>query len=173
MAKIQAEMVNALNAQVARECQAAQNYLAMAVDLDGRSLEYLAAFFYAQSNEEREHAMKIVRYLLEVGERPVVPALDEPQGSFEGIEEITRASLEQEQAVTAAIHELADAAFEARDHTTQRFLDWFVTEQVEEEATFGKLLDIIGMSQNVLQVEHYVRHMMGAEGGDDSEGAEH
>ena len=159
MAKINESMVAALNDQVRREFQAAQNYLAMAVHLDGKSLEYLAAFFYQQVDEERAHAMKLVRYLLEVGHQPTIPALELPPAEFEGIKDIVQASLAQEQAVTAAIHELVDGALSAKDHATYQFLLWFVDEQVEEEASFGKLLDIIDMSANVLQVEHYVRHM--------------
>ena len=161
-------MTAALNVQVRREFQAAQNYLAMATHLEGKSLEYLAAFFYGQADEEREHAMKIVKYLLDVGQQPAIPALEEPQAEFEGVKEIVEASLAQEQAVTRAIHELVDEALGAKDHATYQFLLWYVDEQVEEEATFGKLLDIIEMSQNVLQVEHYVRHMSSAEG--DGEG---
>ncbi len=163
MAMINDSMVTALNEQVRREFQAAQNYLAMGVHLDGKSLEHLAAFFYRQADEEREHAMKLVRYLLDLGHQPTIPAIELPPGEFEGIKDIVQASLTQEQAVTRAIHELVDGALTAKDHATYQFLLWFVDEQVEEEASFGKLLDIIDMSENVLQVEHYVRHM-GAEG---------
>jgi ferritin len=163
MAMINDSMVAALNDQVRLEFQAAQNYLAMAVHLDGKSLEHLAAFFYQQADEEREHAMKLVHYLLDTGQRPTIPALELPPGEFEDIKDIVQASLNQEQAVTAAIHELVDGALNAKDHATYQFLLWFVDEQVEEEASFGKLLDIIDMSQNVLQVEHYVRHMATAE----------
>ncbi|NKB88697.1 MAG: ferritin [Acidobacteria bacterium] len=156
-------MTTALNDQVRREFQAAQNYLAMATHLDGKSLESLAAFFYRQADEEREHAMKLVQYLLDVGRSPSIPAIECPQADFCGAKEIVEASLAQEQSVTQAIHELVDEALTAKDHSTYQFLLWFVDEQVEEEATFGKLLDIIEMSENVLQVEHYVRHMNTAE----------
>lgn len=159
MAKIDDGMVAGLNAQVRREFQAAHNYLAMAAHLDGKSLEYLAAFFYRQADEEREHAMKLVRYLLEVGHAPTIPALEQPTAEFDGVKAIVEASLRQEESVTAAIHDLVDAALQSKDHATYQFLLWFVDEQVEEEASFAKLLDIIDMSQNVLQVEHYVRHM--------------
>ena len=169
MAMINDSMVTSLNEQVRREFQAAQNYLAMATYLDGKSLEYLAAFFYAQGDEERVHAMKLVRYLLDVGHTPTIPAIEGPKADFEGVKEIIEASLTQEQAVTAAIHELVDEALTAKDHATYQFLLWFVDEQVEEEASFGKLLDIVEMSQNVLQVEHYVRHMAT---GEDSAGDE-
>lgn len=163
MAKIAAGMVKALNAQVGRELQASHNYLAMAVYLEGRSLEYLAAFFYRQADEERAHATKLVAYLQEVGQTPVIPALSRPKASYSSVSDVFKTSLKQEQAVTRAIHELVEAAQKTKDYATFQFLQWFVTEQVEEEASFDKLIDVIDMSQNVLQVEHYVRHLMGTE----------
>jgi ferritin len=169
MAMISDSMVAALNDQVRREFQAAQNYLAMATHLDGKSLEHLAGFFYGQAEEERAHAMKIVRYLLDLGQQPTIPGLELPTAEFAGIKEVVAASLAQEQGVTAAIHELVDGALTGKDHATYQFLLWFVDEQVEEEATFGKLLDIIEMSENVLQVESYVRHMVAGSGGGEAE----
>lgn len=160
MATIQPDMVEKLNAQIAREFGACFDYLAMAVHLDDESLEHLARFYYSQSAEEREHAMRIVDYLLEVGQRPVIPSLPEPKARYESPREIVQASLRQEQEVTRAIHELVDAAGDAKDHATFQFLQWFVEEQVEEEATMGKLVDLVEASDNILQVEHYVRHML-------------
>ncbi len=170
MAKVAAAMVKALNAQVARELQASHNYLAMAVYLESRSLEHLAAFFTRQADEERVHAMKLVGYLQEVDQTPVVPSLKRPKARYTSVSDVFKTSLKQEQAVTRAIHELVDSAQRSKDYATFQFLQWFVTEQVEEEASFGKLIDVIEMSQNVLQVEHYVRHMMGgpADSGSDS-----
>ncbi len=164
MAQVTAAMVKALNAQVARELQASHNYLAMAVYLEGRSLQYLAAFFHRQAEEERGHAMKLVAYLQEVGQTPTIPALTRPKARYTSIDDVFKTSLRQEQAVTRAIHELVHTAQGKKDYATFQFLQWFVTEQVEEEASFGKLIDVIEMSQNVLQVEHYVRHMMGTQG---------
>ena len=161
MAKVTAAMVKGLNAQVARELQASHNYLSMALYLEGRSLEYLATFFHRQADEERAHAMKLVGYLQEVGQTPLVPALTRPKARYTSVADVFKTSLRQEQAVTRAIHELVGTAQAKKDFATAQFLQWFVTEQVEEEAMFGKLLDVIEMSQNVLQVEHYVRHMMG------------
>jgi ferritin len=173
MATVTVAMVKALNAQVGRELQASHNYLAMAVYLEGRSLEYLAAFFHRQSDEERAHAMKLVAYLQEVGQTPAIPALTRPKARYTSVADVFKTSLKQEQAVTRAIHELVDTAQGKKDYATFQFLQWFVTEQVEEESSFAKLIDVIEMSKNnVLQVEHYVRHMMGveADSGSDAEG---
>jgi ferritin len=149
-------MVAELNAQLGRELSAANQYLAMAIYLDARSLKELSAFFYAQSEEEREHAMKFLHYLLQADATPVVPAIPEPMAEFESIEQIAQMGLDQEQEVTRCIHELVDLALSEKDHTTNRFLQWFVEEQLEEEATFSELLDVIRQSENLLLVEQYV-----------------
>lgn len=166
MAKINASMVEGLNAQLGRELAASQQYLAIAVYLQGRSLENFAAFYFRQVDEERDHAMRILRYLLEVGARPIVPHLDAPSTDFSSLTEVVKLSLGYEEAVTAAIHELVDAASDDKDYATFQFLQWYVAEQIEEEATFSKLLDIIEMSDNVLQVEAYVSQMSVAKAGE-------
>jgi ferritin len=163
MAKITTEVAELINAQIALEFEAANQYLAMAVHLEGRSLEYAAAFFYTQADEERAHAMKFVRYLLEIGARPVVPSVSQPPADHGSLADVVAASLANEQRVTAAIHSIVDAALEAKDHRTFQFLQWFVEEQIEEEASFEKLIDVIAMAQNELQAEHYMRHMGPAE----------
>ncbi len=164
MARIDADMVEQLNEQIGREFQAAQQYLAMAIYLDGLSLESMARFFYLQAEEERAHGMKIVHYLNEVGQRAHVGALEAPKARFESPLEVAETALSQERAVTDAIHGLVDAANERRDHTTFQFLQWFVDEQVEEEATFDKLVDVIKAARDPIQVENYVRHMLTAAG---------
>lgn len=156
MAKLSSKMVDELNAQMGRELNAANQYLSMAIHLDGRSLKELSAFYYAQADEEREHAMKFLHYLLHASATPVVPALPAPVAEFESLEQIAQMSLEYEQEVTRCIHELVDLALSEKDHTTNRFLQWFVEEQLEEEATFNELLDVIRQSENLLLVEQYV-----------------
>jgi len=156
MAKLSDKMVTELNAQLGRELSAANQYLAMAIYLDARSLKELSSFFYQQSDEERQHAMKFLHYLLNANATPVVPAVPEPVADFESIEQIAEMGLNQEQEVTRCIHELVDLALSEKDHTTNHFLQWFVEEQLEEEATFGELLDVIRQSENLLLVEQYV-----------------
>lgn len=164
MARIQSEMVDKLNEQIGREFKASQQYVAMAIYLDGSSLENLAKFFYLQAEEEREHAMKIVGYLNEVGERARVSAMPEPKAEFDSPLEVAEAALTQERAVTDAIHALVDEATERKDYTTFQFLQWFVDEQVEEEDTFSKLLDVMKAARDHIQVDNYVRHMLAAHG---------
>ena len=155
------KIVDELNAQLGRELAASNQYLAMAIYLDAKSLTALAGFFFGQANEERQHALKFVRYLLEAGATPVVPETPQPKGDFESLEEIAEISLKQEEKVTRCIHNLVDTALAEKDHTTNHFLQWFVQEQLEEEATFQRLLDVTRQSENLLLVEQYV-HQQGA-----------
>lgn len=156
MPTISDEMTRELNAQIGRELAASNQYLAMAIHLDGRSLRELAGFFYAQSQEEREHAMKFVHYMLQADATPEIPELPRPKDDFDSVEEIAEISLEQEREVTRCIHALVDRALEEKDHTTNYFLQWFVEEQLEEEATFSEMLDVIRQTENLLLVEQYV-----------------
>lgn len=156
MPALKDRVVDALNAQLGRELEASNEYLSMAIWFDDRNLEELAAFFYDQSLEEREHAMKFVHYLLDAGSTPVIPSLSKPTADFDTAEEVAATALEQEEQVTECIHELVDLALENGDHTTNHFLQWFVEEQLEEEDTFQKLLDVIQEADNLILVEEYV-----------------
>lgn len=156
MSKLSDKMVEELNAQLGRELFASHQYLAIAVHLDARSLKELSAFYYEQAEEERQHAMKFLHYLLQADAIPVVPALSGPEADFDNLEQIAELSLGYEQEVTRCIHELVDLALQEKDHTTNRFLQWFVEEQLEEEATFSELLDVVRQSENLLLVEQYV-----------------
>lgn len=168
MPKLSDKMVDELNAQLGRELSAANQYLAMAIYLDARSLKELSGFFYRQSDEERGHAMKFVHYLLQADATPVVPEIPEPLADFESIEQIAQMGLDREQEVTRSIHALVDLALSEKDHTTNHFLQWFVEEQLEEEATFTELLDVVRQSENLLLVEQYVYRQQ--PGGDPSAG---
>lgn len=159
MARIDESMVEGLNAQIGRELLASQQYLAMAIWLEGQSLESLAKFYHAQALEERGHAMKIIHYLTDVGQVALVPAVPEPKAAYESLREVVERSLAYEKDVTDAIHALVDAASAAKDHATFHFLQWFVDEQVEEEASFSRLLDVIAAARDMIQVDNYVRRM--------------
>jgi ferritin len=169
MSKLSKKMTKELNAQMGREFSASNQYLAMAIYLDDKSLTDLANFFYRQSEEERQHAMKFMHFIMDSDARPVVPEIPKPKGDFESVEEIAEMSLEMEREVTGCIHKIVDLAMDERDHSTNRFLQWFVEEQIEEEATFSKLLDVTRQSTNLLLIDQYVSRME-PEGGPD-EGA--
>jgi ferritin len=135
-------LVAALNDQVGREFAAAHQYVAIGAYYDAQTFPQLAKFFYEQADEERGHAMKMVNYLLESGAQLNLGEVAAPKGVFEDHVEPIRLAREQERGNTIEIGKLFDAARETRDHASEVFLQWFVEEQVEEEAAIGALLDV-------------------------------
>ena len=151
-------IADGLNAQLGRELAAHLQYLSIAAYFDAQALPQLAAFFDAQAQEEHDHAMRFMVYIRDVGAQLGIPALEPPQAVFESVEEAVGLSLSSEQAVTGFINDLASLAVEHRDHATQAFLQWFVTEQVEEVSTMSDLLAVVQRAgtTNLLLVEDYV-----------------
>ncbi len=155
---IDPSVAEALNAQLGRELGAHLQYLAVSSYFDAEGLPELKGFFAAQAAEEHAHAMKFLVYLQDVGTKVEIPALAAPRNSFENAEEAIALSLDWEERVTADINAIVDLAIERRDHTTQTFLQWFVTEQVEEVSTMGELLQVVRRAgeSGLLLVEDYV-----------------
>ena len=160
-------VIDSLNAQLGRELEAHLQYLSISSWFDAEGLPELTAFFAAQAAEEHVHAMKFLDYVQDVGGPVVIPALAAPKPSFESAEEAVAASLEWENAVTAQIDAIMDLAIERRDHATQAFLQWFVSEQVEEVSTMGELLQVTRRAgeSNLLLLEDYVARL-GPAGGE-------
>ncbi len=134
--------VDALNAQIGREYAAAHQYTAIAAWYDAETFPRLAAFFYDQAEEERAHARKMTDYLLETGQPVRLGDVSAPINEFPDHVEPIRLALEQERRVTVDIDKLVEIARETRDHASEIFLQWFVTEQVEEEDTISSLLQV-------------------------------
>lgn len=150
-----------LNEQIQAEFSAAHGYLAMACAFDAMGLKILTKLFLAQHQEEREHAMKILHYLQEVGGAVTLAAIDKPQTKYTTAESIVTAALENELNVTKMINEVMELADSEKDYATRSFLQWFVDEQVEEVAQMTDLLNLVKMAGgNLLQVEARVRHEM-------------
>jgi ferritin len=162
------EFVERLNAQVASEFAASQQYLAIAVHYDAETLPRLAAFFYAQALEERNHALMMVRYLLDAGIDPVVPGVDAPRHTFDDVVAPVALALAQERRVTEQINALASLAREHGDFTSEQVMQWFIKEQVEEVATMSDLLRIVERArQDPLRAEEYLaREGLGGDGED-------
>ena len=161
--------VEALNEQIGREFGAAQQYLAVAVWYDEQTLPRLAALFYEQASEERDHGLMMSRYLLESGLRPRIPGVGEPRGDFTDFREPIRVALEQERKVTGQISELAGIAREESDFVSEQFMQWFLKEQVEEIDLMATLLAVAERSPDrPVDVEDFIaREGIGAgEGGD-------
>ncbi len=155
---IKEKVVKALNAQIVSEFAAAAQYTAIAVYFDEEGLPDLAGFFYRQSDEERMHAMKFVHFMLETGAKPIIPGIPPLRNEFANAADAVGFALQQELKVTDQINNLVSLSVAESDHTTNNFLQWFVTEQVEEVATMTQLLQTIKHAgSNLLLVEEFVR----------------
>ncbi len=136
-------MEAALNAQVKMEAYASNLYLSMASWCDAQGMEGTSQFFFRQSAEESDHKMGIFKYILELDGKAIVPAVDKPPHEFQSIQILFKDVYAHEQKVTKAINHLVDLANEEMDHSTHNFLQWYVTEQREEESLIRSILDKI------------------------------
>lgn len=157
---IKQKVVEAMNAQLKSEFSASLQYIAIAVYFDEEGLPDLAQFFYKQSEEEREHAMMFVRFMLEAGAKPIIPSTPNLKNDFESAADAVQYALNQELKVTEEINNLVTIATAERDYASNQFLQWFVTEQVEEVDSMSTLLQTIKHSAgNLLLVEEFVRRL--------------
>ena len=163
-----AAFVDRLNEQVGHEFAAHQQYVAIAVYYEAETLPRLAAFFYAQALEERNHALMMVRFLLDQGIDPTIPGVVAPQSSFDDVVAPVALALDQERRVTEQINALAGLAREQQDYTSEQFMQWFIKEQIEEIATMSDLLRVVERaSDNPLLAEEYLaREQPGEEDAD-------
>ncbi len=154
-------IIDAFSAQVGNELGASNQYISIASYFADEDLDQLAQFFFRQSEEERQHAMKFVHFILEVGGVPQMPAIAAPRSEFSSAVEAVEAALAWEREVTQQIYDLVDKCQQERNHIALRFLDWFVDEQLEEVSTMTTLLSVVKRAGegNLLYVEEYVvRH---------------
>ena len=160
--------VDRLNDQIANEFGAQQQYVAIAVHYDAETLPRLAAFFYAQALEERNHAMMMVQYLMDAGVDPVIPGVEAPRTVVRRHRRAGAAALEQERRVSDQIEALAKVAREEGDYLSEQFTLWFLKEQVEEVATMSDLLRVVERArENPMFAEEYLaREQPGEEGAD-------
>jgi ferritin len=161
----------ALNEQVANEFAASQQYVAIAVYYDTETLPQLAAHFYRQALEERNHAMMLVQYLLDADLPVRIPALEGPRIEFGDAVSPVALALEQERTVTDQISRLAALAREEDELVGAQFLDWFLKEQREEVSSMSDLLAIVtrASESNLLLAEEYLaRVQVGDQGADPS-----
>ncbi|MEA2146667.1 MAG: bacterioferritin [Solirubrobacteraceae bacterium] len=158
-----ARFVERLNEQIAREMAASQQYVANAVYFEAETLPRLAAFFYAQAVEERNHAMMMVRYLLDADAAVVIPGVAEPESQFGDIVAPVALALEQEKRVSDQIAGLMAVAREEGDYLSEQFVQWFLKEQVEEVSTMSALLTVVERSSDSpMAVEDYLVREHGA-----------
>ncbi len=142
---INVEVMDALNAQVAQEAAASSAYLAMASWCDQNALQGSAHLFYEQAAEERDHQMKIFHYINDNGGTAYAPKVNAVEHDFNSLKEIFESALEQEIEVTKSIHSIVTKCRKLEDYRTELFLNWFVTEQMEEEKKLRDILDLFDL----------------------------
>lgn len=155
------ELGAAFNAQIGHEYGASLQYVAIAGHFRQHQLTLLAKLFFAQAEEEAQHAMKFVQYLLDTKGDMRIPAIPAPKPTFASAEEAVQAALTWEQDVTGQITRLMDLAVKQNDYLAQSFLQWFIDEQLEEVVKMDRLLNVIRQSgeRNLLMVEAYLVHI--------------
>jgi ferritin len=160
-----ARFVQQLNTQIGNELAAHNQYLACAVYYDALTMPRMAAFFYGQALEERDHAMMMVQYLLDTDTDVVIPGVEAPVSSFADVVAPVSLALEQEKRVTDQINGLLKVAREESDFASEQFMQWFIKEQVEEVATMSDLLAVVTRNRDDIEdIEEYVaREQNGAE----------
>ena len=139
---------SALNKQIRIEAESSQIYLAMACWAEVKGLEGIARFMYAQSDEEREHMLKLVKFVNERGGHAKISELKAPNVTFNSFKEMFEKLFEHEVFVSQSINELVHITLEERDYATHNFLQWYVAEQIEEEALARTILDKIKLIGN-------------------------
>lgn len=156
-----------LSRQIGNEFAASQQYLATAVWFDGQDLPRLAAHFYRQSLEERNHALMMVQYMLDRGHDVQIPGVDPVRNDFTSVVEPIALALSQEKQVTADIEAMFAQARAQTDALGEQFMLWFLKEQVEEVASMSTLLAIVERADNLFDIENFLaRETVGDAGHD-------
>ena len=154
---ISPKVIDAINEQIGNEFGASMQYVAIAAHFAADALPQLSQHFFRQAEEESEHAMRFIKYVVDAGGRVVIPAIDAPQATFKTAEAAIKLSLDQEVKVTHQINALVELARSENDYITINFLQWFLTEQLEEVSSMDSLLKIVQRgADNLLQVEEYL-----------------
>lgn len=136
---------DALNVQVTVEAESSQVYLAMASWAETLGFEGVATFMYAHSDEERQHMLKLVKFINERGGHAKVSQLSAPPVSFGSFKEMFQNLFDHEVKVSKSINDLVDITLQEKDYATHNFLQWYVSEQIEEEALARNILDKINL----------------------------
>jgi bacterioferritin B len=156
----------ALNEQVGHEFGASLQYVQIAAYFDGEGLPMLARHFFRQADEERDHAMKFVKFLADADGELAIPPIPAPQPDFRSAEQAVQKSLDWEMTVTKQINQLMDLAIQDNDHITRNFLQWFMEEQLEEVSSMETLLRMVKRAgeSGLLFVENYLGQDRGSGG---------
>jgi ferritin len=135
----------ALNEQVEKEAFSSVLYLAMASWSEVKGMSGVAEWLYKQSDEERIHMLKLIKYINERGGHAIVPALKKPEKDFDTVRKMFEDVLKHEQFISASINNIVELCLAEKDFTTHNWLQWFVNEQIEEESNATKILDKLNL----------------------------
>lgn len=154
-----------LNAQVQKEDYSSQLYLAMASWAENKGFSGVADWLYAQSDEERVHMLKFVKYINERDGVASIPGMDQPPAEFTNLPEMFDAVLKHEQYITKSINEIVAVCMEEKDFTTLNWIQWFVEEQIEEESSVKNIIDKLNLvgDKNLYMFDRDIMSMRGAE----------
>ena len=158
---ISKKMNAAINEQIGNEFGASMQYIAIASHFAGAGLVALSDHFFKQSDEERMHAMKFVRYLDDAGGKVEIPTINAPRTEFKSVADAIRLALNHEMKVTSQINGLVDLALKESDHISRDMLSWFVKEQLEEVSSMDNLLKVVLLAgeSNLIHVENYITRL--------------
>jgi len=138
----------ALNDQISKEASSSQYYLAMASWAENNGLNGTAKFMYTHSDEERFHMLKLVKFVNERGGKAIIPSIGQPPTEFDNLKSVFELLLQHEIRVTESINNLVDICLQEKDYTTHNFVQWYVSEQLEEEALARTVLDRLKLIGN-------------------------
>lgn len=136
---------SALNAQIKKEGDSSQIYLAMASWAEIQGYEGISKFLFDQSDEERMHMLKLIKYVNQRGGKAVIPNVEQPEIDLTNHKSVFTQLLKHEISISESINELVGITMDERDFSTQNFLQWYVAEQIEEEANAQYILDKINL----------------------------
>ena len=145
--RISSELAKAINDQISYEASGTYAYVAIASWCERTGYGGSAAFFFEQAAEENTHMLKFIHYLNNAGAEAIIPATEKPQSDFDSLESTFQTGLKSEQTVTKLINNIVELAEREKDRATYTFLQWFVSEQIEEETLFETILqkfEIVG-----------------------------
>lgn len=155
-----------MNEQIKHELYSAYMYLSMSAYCESENLPGFAAWLKVQAAEEQEHALKFYEHLLDRGEKVSLKAIEQPPVKFESVKDVFTQVYAHEQKVTALINTIYTAALDAKDAASQIFLQWFITEQVEEEKNSSSILDLVTKVGSSVGALYQVDHQLGKRKGD-------
>jgi bacterioferritin B len=158
---ISRELASAFNQQIGNEFGASMQYVSIGAYFQQRQLTLLSRLFMQQAEEERTHAMKFVKYVLDTKGELQIPSIASPKATFSSAEDAVAAALAWEEDVTRQVGALMDVAVKESDYLAQSFLQWFIDEQLEEVVKMDRLLGVVRQSgeKNLLMVEAYLVHI--------------